>query len=117
MSCLKKMQYSMITTVLTLLFLCFFLRGFGFITFRDPSCVDVVLNNCPHELDGKKVRRVLLVFMYNMEIVGLWRFEALSGACLIRSHHARLNVGLLLASLTAIKSIMFSILNFIFLIP
>ena len=32
-------------------------RGFGFVTFADPSSVDKVLTNGPHELDGKKVRR------------------------------------------------------------
>ncbi|CAA84667.2 RNA-binding protein Musashi homolog 1 [Caenorhabditis elegans] len=30
-------------------------RGFGFITFVDPSSVDKVLNNREHELDGKKI--------------------------------------------------------------
>lgn len=34
-------------------------RGFGFVTFADPSSVDKVLTNGPHELDGKKVRRTL----------------------------------------------------------
>lgn len=31
-------------------------RGFGFITFADPSCVDLVLQNTPHILDNKTVR-------------------------------------------------------------
>lgn len=31
-------------------------RGFGFITFGDPSSVDKVLAQGTHELDGKKVR-------------------------------------------------------------
>ncbi|XP_031573875.1 RNA-binding protein Musashi homolog 2-like [Actinia tenebrosa] len=30
-------------------------RGFGFVTFIEPNCVDVVLNSCPHDLDGKKI--------------------------------------------------------------
>lgn len=39
-------------------FVSFFLfihRGFGFITFDDPSSVDKVLAHGTHELDGKKV--------------------------------------------------------------
>lgn len=31
-------------------------RGFGFVTFADPASVDRVLNQGPHELDGKKNR-------------------------------------------------------------
>lgn len=30
-------------------------RGFGFVTFSDPSAVDSVLNAGPHELDHKKI--------------------------------------------------------------
>lgn len=30
-------------------------RGFGFVTFAEPSSVDKVLANGPHELDGKKI--------------------------------------------------------------
>ena len=30
-------------------------RGFGFITFSDPSNVDLVLQNVPHTLDGRTV--------------------------------------------------------------
>lgn len=32
-----------------------FYRGFGFITFADPTSVDKVLAQGTHELDGKKV--------------------------------------------------------------
>lgn len=37
------------------LFTLFICRGFGFITFGDPSSVDKVLAQGTHELDGKKV--------------------------------------------------------------
>ena len=30
-------------------------RGFGFVKFRDLSCVDVVLSSGPHMLDGRQV--------------------------------------------------------------
>lgn len=30
-------------------------RGFGFVTFRDPSCVATVLAGGPHQLDGRTV--------------------------------------------------------------
>lgn len=30
-------------------------RGFGFITFADPSNVNIVLQNGPHVLDGRTV--------------------------------------------------------------
>lgn len=30
-------------------------RGFGFVTFADPSNVNVVLQNGPHVLDGRTV--------------------------------------------------------------
>lgn len=32
-----------------------FFRGFGFVTFGDPSSVEKVLAHGTHELDGKKV--------------------------------------------------------------
>lgn len=35
----------------------FVYRGFGFVTFADPSSVDKVLAQGSHELDGKKVSR------------------------------------------------------------
>ena len=31
-------------------------RGFGFVNFKDPSCVETVLAAGPHVLDGKQVR-------------------------------------------------------------
>nr|XP_042906883.1 heterogeneous nuclear ribonucleoprotein 27C isoform X2 [Parasteatoda tepidariorum] len=30
-------------------------RGFGFVTFKDPSCVSIVLQTKPHELNGRTV--------------------------------------------------------------
>ena len=30
-------------------------RGFGFVKFRDPSCVEMVLSSGPHTLDGRQV--------------------------------------------------------------
>lgn len=30
-------------------------RGFGFVTFSDPTKIDVVLDNCPHNLDGRTI--------------------------------------------------------------
>ena len=35
-------------------------RGFGFVTFAEPASVDKVLENGPHELDGKKVNYFLI---------------------------------------------------------
>lgn len=49
--------------------MCFFHRGFGFITFVEPNSVEMVLDSCPHELDGKKVRRLYLVSKYNIEML------------------------------------------------
>jgi len=31
-------------------------RGFGFVTFRDPACVETVLSSGPHVLDERQVR-------------------------------------------------------------
>lgn len=36
-----------------------YFRGFGFITFGDPSSVDKVLAQGSHELDGKKVGQLI----------------------------------------------------------
>ena len=30
-------------------------RGFGFVTFADPSKIEAVLANCPHSLDGRTI--------------------------------------------------------------
>lgn len=43
-------------------------RGFGFVTFADPASVDKVLENGPHELDGKKVNVYLLLITGFMRI-------------------------------------------------
>jgi len=40
-------------------------RGFGFVTFRDPQCVETVLLSGPHVLDGRQVRM--------LEVNSLWR--------------------------------------------
>lgn len=34
-------------------------RGFGFVTFKDPSCVEMVLTSGPHELDGRQVNELV----------------------------------------------------------
>jgi len=33
-------------------------RGFGFVTYRDPRCVEAVLVSGPHILDGRQVRKL-----------------------------------------------------------
>lgn len=38
-------------------------RGFGFVKFRDPSCVETVLSNGPHILDGRQVRLLLITYL------------------------------------------------------
>jgi RNA-binding protein Musashi len=37
-------------------------RGFGFVTFADPTNVQIVLNNGPHNLDGRLVLIILFCF-------------------------------------------------------
>ena len=45
-------------------------RGFGFVTFKDPACLDLVLSSGPHTLDGRQVRaeevRNLVKFVYSI---------------------------------------------------
>lgn len=54
---LAQPQYSIFS------FLCVFcFRGFGFITFGDPASVDKVLAQGTHELDGKKVCKVIYIY-------------------------------------------------------
>ena len=50
------------------LIVCF--RGFGFVTFSDPSSVDKVLAHGSHDLDGKKVSQNLLyyILLYTMHV-------------------------------------------------
>lgn len=38
-------------------------RGFGFVTFSDPANVSLVLQNGPHQLDGRTVRSKLSSFI------------------------------------------------------
>jgi len=33
-------------------------RGFGFVTFKDPACVETVLSSGPHVLDDRQVNTV-----------------------------------------------------------
>lgn len=40
-------------------------RGFGFVTFSDPANVSLVLQNGPHQLDGRTVRLYLRI-MYKL---------------------------------------------------
>ena len=43
-------------------------RGFGFVTFKDPTCVDLVLSSGPHILDGRQVGHTgasTHLFLYN----------------------------------------------------
>ena len=37
-------------------------RGFGFVTFSDPANVSLVLQNGPHQLDGRTVSFIFLVW-------------------------------------------------------
>lgn len=46
-------------------------RGFGFVTFSDPANVSLVLQNGPHQLDG---RTVCILFFFSMEVHMLYIF-------------------------------------------
>lgn len=53
-------------------------RGFGFITFGDPSSVDKVLAQGIHELDGKKVSRRFVfsqIFIYYLFNYTDWAYD------------------------------------------
>ena len=41
-------------------------RGFGFVTFSDPANVSLVLQNGPHQLDG---RTVCSIYHFHLELV------------------------------------------------
>jgi RNA-binding protein Musashi len=41
-------------------------RGFGFVTFSDPANVSLVLQNGPHQLDGRTVRSKFSVSVLNI---------------------------------------------------
>lgn len=67
-------------------FFCIF-RGFGFITFGDPSSVDKVLAQGIHELDGKKVscvgkNNIFIYIFYHSSLV----FENIIGRHGLISH-------------------------------
>lgn len=38
-------------------------RGFGFVTFSDPDNVALVLQNGPHQLDGRTVSKLCITFL------------------------------------------------------
>lgn len=48
-----------------------FVRGFGFVTYVDPGCMDKVLADGPHNIDGKKVR-LLLYIIDQINIASIW---------------------------------------------
>lgn len=52
---LAKQFFLLFSTPILIVIFPFPNRGFGFVTFADPSSVDKVLTNGPHELDGKKI--------------------------------------------------------------
>ena len=41
--------------VLSFISSCYRSRGFGFVTFADPSKIEAVLAHCPHSLDGRTI--------------------------------------------------------------
>jgi hypothetical protein len=57
--------------------LCLCCRGFGFLTFADPSSVDKVLAQGTHELDGKKVSANFSLYLLNtLSFVRRWMKSA-----------------------------------------
>lgn len=48
-----------------------FFRGFGFVTYVDPGCMDKVLADGPHNIDGKKVRLHLYIVDRN-NVASIW---------------------------------------------
>ena len=46
-------------------------RGFGFVKFREPNCVEDVLANGPHVLDGRQVSWVVNAVITWLQVYGL----------------------------------------------
>ena len=44
-------------------------RGFGFVTYSDPSSIDGVLKNCPHTLDNKRASHFELNYHHKFILV------------------------------------------------
>lgn len=42
-------------------------RGFGFVTFSDPANVPLVLQNGPHQLDGRTVSNLIIILYRHYE--------------------------------------------------
>lgn len=69
-------------------------RGFGFVTFADPSNVNIVLQNGPHQLDGRTVINGQFL-LYDLNLIGFCfsysNYKYFSLIRLIQKpvHHAR----------------------------